>query len=59
MRGALCLLAVDGPAVAVEHVVRATQPFGLVLARVQARDRGEEENLMRRARRARPTISPW
>ena len=44
MRGAFRLFALDGPAVAVEHFVRAAQPFRLVLARVQARDRGEEED---------------
>ena len=37
------LLAVDVPAVTVEHLVRAAEPFGLVPARVMARDRGEEE----------------
>ena len=43
MRRAFRLLAVDVPAVTVEHLVRAAEPFGLVPARVIASDRGEEE----------------
>ena len=43
VRRAFRLLAVDVPAVTVEHLVRAAEPFGLVPARVIACDRGEEE----------------
>ena len=43
VRGTLRRLGVERTAVAVEQLVRAAQPFRLVLARMIARDCGEEE----------------
>ena len=43
VRGTLRRLGVERPAVTVEQFVRAAQPFRLVLARMIARDCGEEE----------------
>ena len=55
--GALGLLSVKRPAFAVKHLVRAPQPFRLVLARMIARDRGQEECAGNVAPRHAPLLS--